>query len=276
MKFGVHVSIAGKIYQAIDRAAARNCETMQIFSSNPRSWRKRRFNELDIEEFKKRRSKTKIEPLILHTPYLLNLASPEFQRKSVQGLIDALDTAQYLEADYVVTHIGCHRGAGEKSALKQIGQSISLALGEVSSVSMLLLENTAGAGTMLGYTFKHFRLILQYLNWDERLGICFDICHGFAAGYDIVTEKGLQKTLLELDEMVGLERLKALHASDSKGELGTRLDRHEDIGKGHIGLAGFKKFLNQPQLKHLPCILETPKMTLEDDLRNLKTIKKLL
>jgi len=278
VRFGAHVSIAGKIYLAVDRAAKRGCQAMQIFSGNPRSWQSPKIPEADLEEFKIRREKAEIEPLILHLPYLVNLGSPieSVYIKSIDLMSEATRRARQLQAAYLVFHVGSHRGAGKENGLLGVSRALAHILERDDFKGQILLENTAGQKYALGSTFEELRFILSELSWSNRIGVCFDTCHGFAAGYDVSSEDGLERTLSSLDEMVGLERLKVLHANDCKAPLASRIDRHEHIGWGFIGLEGFKGIVNHTELKGLPCILETPRMTYEEDVRNLFILKSLV
>lgn len=276
MQFGLHVSIAGKIFLAVDRATKRDCQCMQIFCSSPRAWYSAPLKEEDVLEFKRRREKTHLLPLVIHAPYLVNLASPsrETFEKSIKTMESTLKKAEELEAQYVVFHVGSHGGTGKKAGLRRVAQALSLLLGCSSEVS-ILLENTAGSGFFLGSRFEGMRFVLEVLEWHSRVAVCFDTCHGFAAGYDISTSSGLEQTLEVFDAQLGLDRLKLIHANDSASGLGSRIDRHEDIGEGYIGIDGFRGIVNHPHLIGLPCILETPRMSFEDDVRNLRRIREL-
>ena len=277
MRFGVHVSISGDLARAVARAKERNCETIQIFSSNPRSWKGKEFSKSEIGEFKKGCWLEGLEPVVAHTPYLLNLASPHqgLWSKSVEALAEALKSSELLGCDYLVTHLGSHAGAGEVEGLKRISSAISVVMKGARAIE-LLLENSAGAGFSLGYSWEQLALIVSELNYSQRVGVCLDTCHAFAAGYDLVSKESLSRMIELFDRLLGLERLKLIHANDSKGSIGSRLDRHESLGKGSIGESGFRLIVNHPQLKSLPCILETPGMGLEDDIRNLAFLRSLV
>ncbi len=276
MRFGVHVSIAGKVFLAVDRARKRDCQCMQIFSSNPRKWQTNSLEEEVALKFRKRRQETHISPLAVHAPYLVNLASPshEIFQKSIAVMNDALEKAKVLEAEYVVFHVGNHSGTGQSAGLLRIAEALSPLL-DNSPDGGILLENTSGSGFFLGSKFEELKIIFEHLNWHQRVGVCFDTCHGFAAGYDISTLFGLEQTLASFDKLLGIKRLRLIHANDSRSALGSRLDRHEHIGDGFIGLKGFKEIVNHRYLSGLPCILETPRMSFQDDMRNLSRIRKL-
>lgn len=278
MRLGVHVSIAGKIYDAIGRATALGCDTMQIFSRSPREWRGIKISQEDIQEFIKRRSKAKICPLFIHVPYLSNLASPfrKLYETSIKYYIAYLKEADSLGAEYLVSHMGSHKKSGEKAGLKKITRALNIIFRETKSIkTVLLLENTSGSGSWLGYKFEHQQRIIGNIREEKRIGICFDTCHGFCAGYDIATKEGLELTLQEINRLVGLEKLKLIHLNDSKDKLGSLHDRHEHIGKGKIGLEAFRRIINHPKLKDLAFILETPKKSENDDKMNLKVVRNL-
>lgn len=279
MRIGVHVSIAGKIYQAVDRAKELGCDTMQIFSRNPRGWAVSKLIPEDVEEFKKRRKQGKIAPLVVHIPYLINLGSPEegLWKKSIQAYIDDIIRADKLSAEYFVTHLGSHKGKGIDAGIKRFAEGLNIAVEKSKPKLMILLENTSGAGDSMGHKFGQIQAIIEKVEVKvkNKLGICFDTCHAYAAGYDIATKKGLEETLKEADETVGIKSIKLIHANDCKGPLGCHLDRHENIGKGKIGLEGFRNFVNNPKLRGLPYILETPKKDPKWDPMNIATLRKL-
>jgi deoxyribonuclease-4 len=278
MLLGVHVSGAGKIYEAFDRAQALGCNTMQIFSRNPQQWRHSALNVADIAEFKKRQHKFKISPVFIHIPYLINLASPNprLYHASIEAYITDIKEADKLKADYIVTHMGSHKETSEEEGIKRLISALNKIIQETKNTKVgILLENTAGSGSWLGYKFIHQKEILAGIKQKERLGLCFDTAHAYVAGYDVATQKGLEDTLEEIDNLVGINRLKLIHLNDAKDKLGSHHDRHEHIGKGYIGLAGMRRIINHPKLRKLPFILETPKMTSKSDAMNLKTVRKL-
>ena len=278
MILGVHISTAGGIFLSIDRAKSLGCNTMQIFSRSPRMWRHTQLDPADIKEFKNRRKKSNISPIFIHLPYLMNLASPieGLRLKSITACIEDIKEADSLGVEYIVTHMGSHKGRGESSGLKRFGQALNTVVKETKKERVvILLENTSGSGSWLGYTFRHHQAIIDIVEDKNRMGVCFDTCHGYSAGYDIVSEKGLEKTLKEIDNLVGLKRLKLIHLNDSKDELGSFKDRHEHIGEGTIGLKAFERIVNHPRLKNVSFILETPKDSGKDDINNLSAIRKL-
>jgi deoxyribonuclease-4 len=280
VRVGVHVSIAGSIDKAVDRAQEKGCDTFQIFSRNPRGWKIKALTETDIARFIEKLNQTEIFPPVDHMPYLPNLAAPtdEVYTKSVEALTEELERCNALQIPYLVTHLGSHRGSGNETGLQRIVDAIDTAfsgLADEANGVMLLLENTAGTKNSMGGTFEDIKNILDRLEHKDRIGICFDTCHAFAAGYELRTEENLDKTLQHFDEVLGLEQLKLIHLNDAKGGLDSRLDRHEHIGLGYIGEAGFRVILNDARLRELPMILETPVDDRRDDLGNLQKVREL-
>ncbi len=278
MLLGVQVSTQGKIYEALERAHQLGCNTMQIFSRNPQRWRDSPLAPEDIAEFNRRQEKLKIRPLFIHIPYLINLASPNprLYNASIDAYIEDILEAHTLRADYIVTHMGSHKETSERSGLKRLTQALNAILDSTKAVKVgILLENTAGSGSWLGYKFSHQKEVIQGLNNRERVGLCLDTAHAYLAGYDIATKEGLGKMLDEIDKLVGVSFLKLIHLNDAKDKLNTHRDRHEHIGKGFIGLEGMRRIINHPELRNVPFILETPKKSEEDDRVNLQTVKKL-
>ena len=277
MRLGVHTSIAGKIYESVDRAAGLGCNTMQIFSRNPRGWQVSKLLKSDIEEFKRRRKKEGISPLLIHIPYLINLATPNdsLYKKSIDAYIEDIKRADQLGADYFVTHLGSHMGSGINNGVKRFSAAINTIIAKADPEVMILLENTAGSGSSLGDQFEHIRDIIKRITKKKEIGVCFDTAHAYAAGFDIKTATGLNKTLRVFDRLIGLKRLKAVHLNDSKADIASRVDRHENIGRGKLGIAGIRGIINHPSLRLLPFILETPKKRPEDDKADLRMTRKL-
>ncbi|MFA4854399.1 MAG: deoxyribonuclease IV [Candidatus Omnitrophota bacterium] len=279
MILGVHVSGAGKIYQALDIAHNLGCDTMQIFARSPQSWRNDfQFSFEDIEEFKTRRKKYKINPVFIHISYLINLASPDprLYNGSIQAYIEDIRDAEKLGADYIVTHMGSHKETSEDTGIKRLVEALNKILEKTKGSKVgILLENTSGSGSWLGYRFYHQHKILKGLKEKSRVGLCLDTAHAYLAGYDLSTKQGLEKMLDEIQEMVGIKLIKLIHLNDAAGELGCHHDRHDHIGRGHIGLSGMKRIINHPKLKNIPMILETPKSNENSDKDNLKLVRKL-
>jgi deoxyribonuclease-4 len=279
MLLGVHVSIAGHIWESINRAEALGCNTMQIFSRDPRQWRRSKLKAEDFREFRLLREKSKIEKVFIHIPYLINLASPYnvLYQGSLRAYIQDMQEAEALGADYIVTHMGSHKESGEKQGLKRITVALNRILDKTEGSQVgILLENTSGSGSWLGYKFEHQRQIIDGLENKKRVGICFDTCHAFTAGFDLTRAQGYLKTIESLDRIVGLKRLKLVHLNDSRDELGSHADRHEHIGKGKLGLEAFRRIVNDPRLSGAAFILETPKDSDNADKHNLKTVRKLI
>jgi deoxyribonuclease-4 len=249
---------------------------MQIFSRNPQQWRRNFLEAKDIEEFNRRQAKCKIKPIFVHIPYLINLASPnpKLYQASIEAYIEDIQEAYLLKADYIVTHMGSHKETQEEEGIKRFIHALNLITEETNNTPVgILLENTAGSGSWLGYKFIHHREIIQHLKYKERFGLCFDTAHAYLAGYNIAQREGLKKTLEEIDKLVGISRLKLIHLNDARDKLGSHHDRHEHIGRGRIGLLGMRRIINHPQLRDLPFILETPKDNEDADRQNLATVR---
>jgi deoxyribonuclease IV len=275
---GVHVSIAGGLDRAVDRAAERCCDVFQIFSRSPRGWHAKNLSQEVIAGFL---TKMKSSGLILavdHMPYLPNLASPkeEVYSRSVDLLLAELDRCQRLRIPYLVTHLGSHLGSGWEVGKMRIVEALDTAFSQTNYDVMLLLENTSGTKNSMGSSFEEIAAIIDAVGaGSTRLGVCLDTCHLFAAGYELRMQQGLQSTLEQFDQSIGLERLKLLHLNDSRGALGSRLDRHEHIGLGEIGSVGFREILRDEFLRDLPMILETPVDERRDDAGNLRAARSL-
>jgi deoxyribonuclease-4 len=276
-RLGLHVSIAGGIEKAADRARDLGCTAMQIFSRNPRGWNPAPLPPESIRIFKEKITARAIDPVVVHTPYLLNLASGDrlLYRRSVEALSEDLRRAELLGARFVVTHLGSPGAGSPAEGHRQVIEALKEVSQARSSVT-LLLENSAGAGRTVGATLEEMGKIIEGAGRDCRLGFCFDTCHGFAAGYDFRSEEQSRALVKEIDRTVSLARLKVLHLNDCEGPLGAHRDRHQHIGQGEIGLLGFKSLLRQEALREVPMILETPKEEPGDDRRNLSRIRALL
>lgn len=278
MRIGVHVSIAGKIYEAVERAKALGCNTMQIFSRNPRGWQVSRLEPADVAKFRELKAKYGIKPVAVHIPYIINLATPDdaLYRKSINAYIEDIKRADALGAEYFVTHLGSHVGSGEESGIRRFAAALKEIIKKAKPRTTILLENTAGSGSWIGYKFEHIRNIIDGLGDGSAVGVCLDTEHAFAAGYDIKTEKGLKDTLKEFDALLGLGLIKVVHFNDSLSPLGSHVDRHQHLGKGKIGLEALSRIINHPKLKDAAFIMETPKKTDKDDKRNIAIAKKMV
>jgi deoxyribonuclease IV len=276
VKVGVHVSIAGSLDLAVDRAKDAGCDVFQMFSRNPRGWAYKPLTDGDTSLF---RSKIKTNGIIPvdHMPYLPNLASPkpEIYEKSIETLTAELDRCGRLKIPYLVTHLGHHLGDGIAGGRMRVIKAISAALGASDNDVMLLLENTAGEKNSVGSSFEHIRAIMDELAFPDRVGVCLDTCHAFAAGYELRTEEGLRETLAQFDEQVGLRHLRVIHLNDTKGDRGSGLDRHEHIGMGFIGEDGFRRILHHNVFSSLPLVCETPVDDRRDDRGNIEKVREL-
>lgn len=276
LKLGLHVSIQGTIDKAVDRAVERGCNTFQIFTGNPRGWRSKELSPDEVDTFIEKVRQHKISPVFGHVPYLLNLPSPkeDVYRKSVNSLMSELDKCERLEIPYLVAHLGSHLGTGKEEGLRRTTHAINLSFSNAGGDVILLLENTAGTKNSIGSSFEEIRSIIDHVDVRERVGVCFDTCHGFAAGYDLRTRRAVEGTIGKIDETVGFERVKLVHLNDSIGNLGSRIDRHEHIGMGSIGENGFRNILGS-KFGQLPLILETPIDERRSDIQNLEKVREL-
>ncbi len=280
MRLGAHESIAGGLHLAFDRARSVGCDAVQLFVKSNRAWAVKPLTEEDIRLFKEWAAETGIHPAVGHASYLLNPAAPDedLWRKSRDTLIVELERCEALDIPYLVLHPGSHMGAGEEEGLKRVAR----ALGEVHAATpgfraRILLETTAGQGTNLGYRFEQLAWLLENTPQGERLGVCLDTSHIFAAGYDIRTPQDYAATLETFARIIGLDRLLVIHLNDSKADLGSRVDRHEHIGKGRLGLEAFRLVVNDVRFADLPGLLETPKSDdLHEDVENLRVLRSLV
>ena len=276
------MSIAGGLDRAPLRGRQVGCDTIQVFTKSNRQWRAKRLSDREVQAFRANLKATGIGPVVAHTCYLVNLAAarPSLWKKSVAAFREEMDRAGRLGIPYLVTHPGSHAGAGEAEGIRRVGEALNVlhaALPRHGGVQ-ILLETTAGQGSSLGYRFEQLAAILDRVERADRVGICLDTCHVFAAGYDIRTTDGYRKTMRELDACLGLHRLKAIHLNDSLQGLGSRVDRHAHIGDGRMGLEPFRCLVNDPALRGIPMILETPKDDdfVKADRRNLARLRRLL
>jgi deoxyribonuclease-4 len=274
-KLGVHLSISGGLVKSFERAEELNIDTMQIFLKNSNRWQAPQYKPEDIETFTSKWKEMKGFTIFAHSGYLINLAGKgENLEKSIKAMADELRRAEVLGVRSIVVHPGSHLGEGIDEGITQAALSIDRAYVEAGDPPIeILLETTAGQGSSVGHSFSHLAGILSESKKGNKLNVCLDTCHIFAAGYDFSTKQGLQKTIDEFDAEIGIERLKLIHLNDSKREAGSRVDRHEHIGKGKIGPAGFKHFLNHEKLRDIPLVLETPKSDENADRKNLERVR---
>jgi deoxyribonuclease-4 len=278
MRFGFHISIAGGFSKVAERAKVRGCETIQLFSRNPRGWKYEPLDKDEVHAFRASIQSIGLFPVFLHLPYLPNIASlnSRFYSRSVDSVATDLERADQLGAQYLIIHIGHRMESSEEEAVRAVSQGINEVFKRVKNPVVLLLENTAGQGSEIGSIFEQIRAIMDGVDESERVGICLDTAHSHGAGYDLSNKEGVERTLERVDQTLGLKRIHLLHLNDSKTPLGSHKDRHWHIGEGHIGLKGFRYLINHPLLKHLPGIMETPRTDTVEDLKNMKVIRKLV
>jgi len=275
---GAHVSVQGGVDLSPERAETIGCDSMQIFTRNQMQWKARVIGEDEAERFKKNVKKHKIQRVLAHDSYLINLSAIDKKTLALskEAFIDEMKRVRMLDIDFLVFHPGSHLGAGEKKGMNRISENVRNALMEIGDGKpRVLFETTAGQGSNLGYSFDQMSTMLRGVGLDDRIGICFDTCHSYAAGYDIVTEDGYEKTFKLFDEEIGLDRLFAFHLNDSKGAQGSRLDRHDNIGKGKLGKAAFAHLVNDRRFARHPMVLETPGGD-EGYIKDLKTLRSLV
>lgn len=258
---GAHTSTSGGVFNAIIEGKEIKADVLQIFSKNQKQWKGRAYKEGEVEKFHQLIDETGIKPVMVHTSYLINLGSTNelTLSNSIDALIDELQRCHLLKIPYLVLHPGSHLNAGEEVGIKKISQNLKKIVSEADVDDVIiLLETTAGQGTNLGYTFEQLREMMDRSSVDKHLGVCMDTCHIFTAGYDIRTPDAWQKTKQTFDNIIGLHKLKGFHLNDSQKDLGSKVDRHDRIGKGFLGQKPFEIILNDPDMKGLPMILEVP------------------
>jgi len=275
---GAHVSVKDGVDLSPERARILGCDSMQIFTRNQMQWKARVIGDDEAKRFKENVKKHRIQRVMAHDSYLINLSATDEKilEMSKEAFIDEMRRARMLDIDFLVFHPGSHLGAGEKKGMKEVSNNVRSALLEIGEGKpRILFETTAGQGSNLGYSFNQMSTMLREVGLDDRTGVCFDTCHSYAAGYDIVTEDGYEKTFRLFDEEIGLDRLFAFHFNDSKGAQGSRLDRHDNIGKGRLGKAAFAHLINDKRFARHPMILETPGGD-EGYIKDLKTLRSLI
>ncbi len=277
---GAHTSIAGGLYKSIERGEKLGFNAIQIFSKNNNRWQAPPISDSDAEKFKSSWSKSNIDFIVVHDSYLINLCAKDktILEKSRNAFIDEIKRCEKLGIKYLNFHPGAHGGMGEKEGIKLNAESINLAHEKTNNCNVSsMIELTAGQGTNIGYKFEQIAEIIDLVDDKDRMSVCIDTAHIFAAGYDIRSEEAYIQTMEEFDDIIGLEKLKCLHMNDSKKELGSRVDRHEHIGKGFIGLEGFSNIMNDERLINVPKILETPKgKDQKEDVENIAILKSLI
>src|SRR5438309_6876410 len=277
---GAHMSIAGGVHMAIERGRSIKCTAIQMFVKNNMQWFARPLMPEEMRAFLDQRQRIELLSIFAHANYLINLAAtnPQFHANSLRALAEELIRANQLELPFLVLHPGAHLGAGEEAGLEKIAESIDRVFRKIPRLkTRLALETTAGQGSCLGHTFEQIAYIIENVREPQRVCVCLDTAHVFAAGYDIGTEAAIKKTFREFDLRIGLDRLAAIHVNDSKTARGSRVDRHEHIGKGKIGLDAFRFIMRDRRFRKIPKVLETPKgKELREDVANLKTLRSLI
>ncbi len=278
MRFGFHISIAGGFANVRQRAEELGCDTIQLFTRSPRGWAAPKLNETDVEKFRQDISQSEISPVFAHAPYLPNLAAvdPEIRKLSIATIADDLKRCAVLGIKFLVVHVGKALGADEKTALHKVAENLNRILKIAENQVMVLLENTAGMGSEIGYRFEQIAEIIDLVEQRDRIGVTLDTAHSFEAGYDWRSKPAADETLRQFDRTIGMGRLYLIHLNDSKTPFNSRVDRHWHIGKGEIGIEGFKVIVNHPLLKKLPAIMETPRKSIKDDLENMQTVRSIV
>ena len=277
---GAHMSVSGGLHRAFERGTSIGCRTMQLFTKNSNQWEGKPLEDEDIQKYKTAAAKSSIAPVVAHAAYLINLCAVTqvLLLKSRRALENELHRSETLGLLGLILHPGSHRGAGETAGLEGIAASINSVHQRTAGFRTLtILETTAGQGTALGYRFEQLRDIIDLVADQSRMAVCIDTCHLFASGYPVDTEEGWEQTIQDLDAILGVGRVVAVHVNDSKRERGSRVDRHEQIGKGKIGETGFRMLMNDRRLAHLPKILETEKSEdMHEDVENMARLRSLL
>lgn len=280
MRLGAHMSISGGLHLSLERGKAVGCDVIQLFTKNSTQWRGRSIKEEEESLFKKTAKETGIEPIAVHDSYLINLATPDelLWKRSLEAFYQEMIRTKTLGIPYLVTHPGSHRGSGEAAGLKKVAEAINILHNRSSSFKMMILiETTAGQGTSLGYSFEHIRHLFDLVKESDKIGVCLDTCHIFAAGYDIRDQDSYFKTMAEFDRIVGMREIRLFHLNDSCKGVSSRVDRHQHIGKGEVGIEGFRLIMNDRRFSDIPKVLETPKgEDMEEDVINLKTLRGLI
>jgi deoxyribonuclease-4 len=276
IRIGAHVSISGGMDKAIERQEEIGGNCGQIFAGSPRTWKVSEYSEEEGESFQDLRDEKEQNPYVIHSTYLVNLATPkdDLFEKSLNCLQSELDAAETLGVEYVVFHPGAHTGSGRETGVKRIAEGIDEL--DIPENVTLLLENTAGKGTTLGKSMGELREMIQHAETDdEKIGVCIDTCHAHAAGYDLASDEGFEDFIQEIKEDIGLDKIKVLHLNDSKDPLGSEKDNHQDIGYGEIGDEGFRNLVNAEEFEDLPMVLETPSDERDGYKENLEKILEL-
>jgi deoxyribonuclease-4 len=274
------MSIGGGVDKAFDRGEQVGCDAMQIFTKNSNQWHAAPLTDEVVERYHQRQAETGIHPVVAHSSYLLNLASPsdDLWEKSINALVQELDRCERLSIPYLVIHPGSHMGSGEEVGIRRIGEALNIAHRRLPDVTArVALETTSGQGDHLGHRFEQIAAMIEATEAAERLVVCFDTCHTLTAGYDFRSPDGYVEVFRQFDAVIGLDRLTVFHLNDSVKEAGSRRDRHAHIGDGFVGLDAFRRLLNDHRFEHIPMLLETPKSDdMHEDMDNLARLRALI
>jgi deoxyribonuclease-4 len=280
MKFGAHESIAGGVFNAVSRGRTATCDTIQMFNKSNAQWKAKVLTTGELDKYFALIEETGITVACSHSSYLINIASPDktLNKKSMLALKEEIERCNLLKIPNLVFHPGAHVGSGLEAGIAKIAENINTIFDRVADNSVTLcLETTAGQGSTIGVTFEELAAIMAQVDDKDHIGVCVDSCHIFAAGYPISDPKEYRQTMKQFDAVIGLDKLRVFHLNDSKKEFGSRRDRHEHIGKGFIGLEGFRNIVNDPRLRKIPMVLETPKGDdLKEDIENLRVLRSLV
>ncbi|MEK6599898.1 MAG: deoxyribonuclease IV [Deltaproteobacteria bacterium] len=280
MLLGAHMSIAGGLYKALEQGERLSCTAIQLFTKNANQWKGKVFEEEEIDRFLSLRKKSSISKIFAHDSYLINLASgsPALRTKSINALIAEMERCRILSIPYIIMHPGAHLGISEDEGINNIVNSLNVILEKTDEWPVgIAMETTAGQGTSIGYRFEHLSRIINGVKENDRIKVCLDTCHIFAAGYDISTAEGYADVMKEFDRIVGIDKLVCFHVNDCKKGLGSRVDRHEHIGKGALGQLPFRLLMNDKRFADIPKIIETPKdKDMKNDRKNLGILRKMV
>ncbi len=272
---GAHMPVAGGLGNALRNGKAIGCETVQVFTSSPQQWRAKEVTEAMVEDFRRAREETGISQVVSHDSYLVNLCAPDpaKRRQSIGGLVAELGRCAQYGIRFVVSHMGAHVGQGEECGLQGVAESMREVLAETDPSVTICMETTAGQGSSLNARFEGLAWLIEASQGHDRVAVCLDTCHVFAAGYDLRTREAYEATMAEFDRLIGLDRLKVVHCNDSKKPLGSRVDRHAHLGEGEIGEEAFRLLVNDPRLSGVPVLVETPMDDVADHERNIARLR---
>jgi deoxyribonuclease-4 len=279
MLLGAHISIADGIAESLIKGKKIGCDTIQIFVKSNLQWKARDINKFEIHEFLRNKIETKINPVIAHSSYLINLASynKRIRNLSIKSFRRELEIARVLKIPYFIFHPGYHKEASLKTGIHLITKALNQIISKDDSKTKILLETTSGQGSSIGYGFEQLAEIISLVNKKKRIGVCLDTCHVFTAGYEIRNRADYEKTLEKFEKIIGIKKIKVFHLNDSRGDLGSKIDRHQHIGKGYLGLEPFRFILNDKRFQNIPMIIETPKNHgYEKDIENLTVLRSLI